>query len=100
MICSVRCVLVSVDLVFQTDRGLQKVVSTVVFLYFACLLPSIAFGVLNSHATNDQISESDRSCIRQESRTCSNSCYFQACQKLLHLNVSVEYSFLFLLDNH
>lgn len=42
-------------LVFQTYRGPQKVLSTAVFLYFACLLPSIAFGVLNSQATNDQI---------------------------------------------
>ena len=44
------------NLVFQTHHGLQKVLSTVVFLYFACLLPSIAFGVLNSQMTNDQIS--------------------------------------------
>ena len=43
-------------LVFKTHRGPQKVLSTAVFLYFACLLPSIAFGVLNSQATNDQIS--------------------------------------------
>jgi sodium borate transporter 11 len=43
-------------LVFKTYRGSQKVLSTVVFLYFACLLPSIAFGVLNSQATNDVIS--------------------------------------------
>jgi len=46
------------NLVFQTHRGPQKVLSTVVFLYFACLLPSIAFGVLNSKVTNDQISVS------------------------------------------
>lgn len=43
-------------LVFQTHNGPQKVLSTGVFLYFACLLPSIAFGVLNSQATNNQIS--------------------------------------------
>jgi hypothetical protein len=48
--CFVRC------LVFKTHRGPQKVLSTTVFLYFACLLPSIAFGVLNSQATDDQIS--------------------------------------------
>ncbi|CAF1160827.1 unnamed protein product [Rotaria sordida] len=42
--------------IFNTHRGLQKVLSTAVFLYFACLLPSIAFGVLNSQVTNDQIS--------------------------------------------
>ncbi|CAF2748296.1 unnamed protein product [Rotaria sp. Silwood2] len=42
--------------IFQTHRGPQKVLSTAVFLYFACLLPSIAFGVLNSQATNNQIS--------------------------------------------
>ena len=44
-------------LVFKTYRGPQKVLSTAVFLYFACLLPSIAFGVLNSQATNDTISK-------------------------------------------
>jgi len=43
-------------LVFQTHHGSQKVLSTAVFLYFACLLPSIAFGVLNSQATHNQIS--------------------------------------------
>ncbi|CAF3867141.1 unnamed protein product [Adineta steineri] len=42
--------------IFKTHHGSQKVVSTAVFLYFACLLPSIAFGVLNSQVTNDQIS--------------------------------------------
>ncbi|CAF2050204.1 unnamed protein product [Rotaria magnacalcarata] len=42
--------------IFNTHRGSQKVLSTAVFLYFACLLPSIAFGVLNSQVTNDQIS--------------------------------------------
>ncbi|CAF3787209.1 unnamed protein product, partial [Rotaria sp. Silwood1] len=41
--------------IFQTHHGPQKVLSTAVFLYFACLLPSIAFGVLNSQATNNQI---------------------------------------------
>lgn len=46
------------SLVFKTDHGPQKVLSTAVFLYFACLLPSIAFGVLNSQVTNDQISVS------------------------------------------
>jgi len=46
-----------IHLVFKTYRGPQKVLSTVVFLYFACLLPSIAFGVLNSQATNDEISK-------------------------------------------
>ena len=46
-------------LVFKTYRGPQKVLSTAVFLYFACLLPSIAFGVLNSQATNDTISKHD-----------------------------------------
>lgn len=34
---------------------ISKVVSTTLFLYFACLLPSIAFGVLNSRNTKGQI---------------------------------------------
>ncbi|XP_032782535.2 sodium bicarbonate transporter-like protein 11 isoform X2 [Daphnia magna] len=33
----------------------QKVMSTTFFLYFACLLPAIAFGVLNDHNTNGKI---------------------------------------------
>jgi len=44
------------NLVFKTFHGPQKVLSTAVFLYFACLLPSIAFGVLNSDMTDDKIS--------------------------------------------
>ncbi|XP_041356838.1 sodium bicarbonate transporter-like protein 11 [Gigantopelta aegis] len=34
-------------------KTIQKVISTTFFLYFACLLPSIAFGVLNAFNTND-----------------------------------------------
>ncbi|XP_078353100.1 solute carrier family 4 member 11-like isoform X2 [Oculina patagonica] len=34
---------------------ISKLVSTTLFLYFACLLPSIAFGVLNSRNTKGQI---------------------------------------------
>uniref|UniRef100_A0A915JAC3 Bicarbonate transporter-like transmembrane domain-containing protein n=1 Tax=Romanomermis culicivorax TaxID=13658 RepID=A0A915JAC3_ROMCU len=33
-------------------KSIQKLLSTVVFLYFACILPSIAFGVLNHDNTN------------------------------------------------
>lgn len=33
----------------------QKVLSTTFFLYFACLLPAIAFGVLNDHNTHGKI---------------------------------------------
>ncbi|WKX97955.1 hypothetical protein Q1695_013564 [Nippostrongylus brasiliensis] len=36
-------------------RTMQKLFSTVVFLYFACLLPAIAFGVLNDDNTNGAI---------------------------------------------
>lgn len=36
-------------------RTIPKLISTTLFLYFACLLPSIAFGVLNSRNTNGQI---------------------------------------------
>ncbi|VDP35552.1 unnamed protein product [Heligmosomoides polygyrus] len=38
-------------------RTMQKLFSTVVFLYFACLLPAIAFGVLNDDNTNGAISK-------------------------------------------
>ena len=33
----------------------QKVLSTTLFLYFACILPAIAFGVLNDHNTHGKI---------------------------------------------
>jgi sodium borate transporter 11 len=48
--------IILLKLVFKTHNGSQKVLSTAIFLYFACLLPSIAFGVLNSQATKNQIS--------------------------------------------
>ena len=32
-------------------RSIQKTVSASLFLYFACLMPSIAFGVLNEENT-------------------------------------------------
>ncbi|XP_042225670.1 sodium bicarbonate transporter-like protein 11 [Homarus americanus] len=36
-------------------KTLQKVISTTFFLYFACILPAIAFGVLNDHNTHGNI---------------------------------------------
>uniref|UniRef100_A0A1I8HGT6 UDENN domain-containing protein n=2 Tax=Macrostomum lignano TaxID=282301 RepID=A0A1I8HGT6_9PLAT len=36
---------------FRGPKTLNKVASTIVFLYFACLMPCIAFGVLNSRQT-------------------------------------------------
>jgi len=37
------------------DKTLQKVMSTTMFLYFASILPAIAFGVLNDHNTKGKI---------------------------------------------
>ncbi|VDD97790.1 unnamed protein product [Enterobius vermicularis] len=36
-------------------KTIQKLFSTIVFLYFACLLPAIAFGVLNDDNTKGNI---------------------------------------------
>jgi sodium borate transporter 11 len=36
-------------------RTIQKLFSTIIFLYFACLLPAIAFGVLNDDNTNGNV---------------------------------------------
>ncbi|XP_064624285.1 solute carrier family 4 member 11-like isoform X2 [Lineus longissimus] len=36
-------------------RTISKLISTTMFLYFACLLPSIAFGMLNDHNTGGKI---------------------------------------------
>uniref|UniRef100_A0A1I8FHH5 HCO3_cotransp domain-containing protein n=1 Tax=Macrostomum lignano TaxID=282301 RepID=A0A1I8FHH5_9PLAT len=43
---------------FRDNKTIRKVVTTVIFLYFACLMPCIAFGVLNNSLTNGYISES------------------------------------------
>ncbi|CAC5399638.1 SLC4A11 [Mytilus coruscus] len=37
---------------FTGNKTIQKTISTTLFLYFACLMPSIAFGVLNNENTN------------------------------------------------
>lgn len=39
-------------------KTLHKILSTTMFLYFSCLLPAIAFGVLNSKNTNGLIGNS------------------------------------------
>jgi hypothetical protein len=38
-----------------TLKAFQKTLSTTVFLYFACILPAIALGVLNAHNTGECI---------------------------------------------
>ena len=38
-------------------KTVQKVISTTFFLYFACILPAIAFGVLNDHNTHGKIGQ-------------------------------------------
>ena len=41
---------------FRGHKTIQKLFSTIIFLYFACLLPAIAFGVLNDDNTNGLLS--------------------------------------------
>ena len=36
-------------------QTLQKTMSATIFLYFACILPAIAFGVLNAHNTGHNL---------------------------------------------
>ena len=38
---------------FVGEKTMQKTLSATIFLYFACILPAIAFGVLNSQNTGD-----------------------------------------------
>lgn len=38
------------------NKTIQKTISTTLFLYFACLMPSIAFGVLNGENTYGALS--------------------------------------------
>ncbi|XP_033608910.1 sodium bicarbonate transporter-like protein 11 isoform X2 [Cryptotermes secundus] len=40
---------------FMDTRTIHKIISTTMFLYFACVLPAIAFGVLNDHNTEGKI---------------------------------------------
>lgn len=40
---------------FLGEKTLQKTLSATIFLYFACILPAIAFGVLNAHNTDGKI---------------------------------------------
>lgn len=40
-------------------RTIHKIISTTMFLYFACVLPAIAFGVLNDHNTEGKIGKSE-----------------------------------------
>ena len=47
----------------KSKNDVRKTVSATTFLYFACLLPTIAFGVLNSHNTEGNFSE----CISKNS---------------------------------
>ncbi|PIK54105.1 putative sodium bicarbonate transporter-like protein 11 isoform X3 [Apostichopus japonicus] len=43
-------------------KSIHKLISTTLFLYFACLLPSIAFGVLNAKNTGGSIGSAFCSC--------------------------------------
>jgi len=40
---------------FFGERTMQKTISATIFLYFACILPAIAFGVLNSQNTGGKL---------------------------------------------
>lgn len=40
-------------------RTINKVIATTFFLYFLCLLPCVAFGVLNANNTNNHIGKFD-----------------------------------------
>lgn len=39
----------------NSRRTINKVIATTFFLYFLCLLPCVAFGVLNANNTNNHI---------------------------------------------
>ena len=44
---------------FVGEKTLHKTISATIFLYFACILPAIAFGVLNLHNTHGKIGVMD-----------------------------------------
>ncbi|XP_053212337.1 solute carrier family 4 member 11-like isoform X2 [Panonychus citri] len=46
-------------------QTIHKTISTIFFLYFACLLPTIAFGVLNDNNTNGKIGDIRKAIIGQ-----------------------------------
>jgi hypothetical protein len=45
----------NVNRFLPTLKAFQKTLSTTVFLYFACILPAIALGVLNAHNTGEAV---------------------------------------------
>ena len=44
---------------FVGEKTLHKTISATIFLYFACILPAIAFGVLNLHNTGKYLNKLD-----------------------------------------
>nr|XP_046909383.1 LOW QUALITY PROTEIN: solute carrier family 4 member 11-like [Dermatophagoides farinae] len=46
-------------------KTIQKTISTIFFLYFACILPTIAFGVLNNNNTAGKIGDIRKAIIGQ-----------------------------------
>ena len=42
---------------FAGEKTLHKTISATIFLYFACILPAIAFGVLNLSNTGDHLTD-------------------------------------------
>ena len=52
---------------FVGPNTLHKTLSTTFFLYFACILPAIALGVLNYNNTGGQIGESVRRILAHRS---------------------------------
>lgn len=43
--------------IIGNNKAIGKYITTMIFLYFACLLPSIAFGSLNDENTGGAIGE-------------------------------------------
>jgi len=50
---------------FVGRKTIQKTISTIFFLYFACILPTVAFGVLNDNNTQGAIGDIRKAIIGQ-----------------------------------
>ena len=78
---------------FVGNKTLQKTISTTFFLYFACILPAIAFGILNDHNTNGKIGEA--SPLSNVILMCLCFRYILKACKLISLLLIKSYVFLF-----
>ena len=76
-------------------KTIQKTISTIFFLYFACILPTIAFGVLNNNNTVGKIGTALFSTTPTTTTACSFTLHVHFTPQR-STNLSLLYSLFFL----